>query len=268
MQSENIINYLIFSPNRPDQLLDIFVVMGYIEKNGHHFTTGLDGQPDCLVLTGNDLMAEVDYIINNAVSGIYLNQFDSKCIKDLSFLESISFIEKVNIANLALGYSSLIELSNLKVAITSVNRKDQRFDYSKLDNLEILSTDWYPGFPVLLGNSSLRELYLWKYKPRTQNFEGLNIPANLVVLHILKSDIRQTLGLTSGRVRNLQLHDCSKLESLNDLPTSIESLVCVNCKALESYVDLENLINLKTLSLHNCGDIPNLTFLSSILCSG
>ena len=62
--------------------------MAIISKDGFDFIDNIHGQPDALILTGEDLTKEIEYIRQTNVKSIYLNYFKSKRIFNLFILMS------------------------------------------------------------------------------------------------------------------------------------------------------------------------------------
>ncbi|KAE8716508.1 TMV resistance protein N-like isoform X2 [Hibiscus syriacus] len=117
--------------------------------------------------------------------------------------------------------------------------------------------------------SSLQELDAWAWRICGEIPDDFEKLSNLEVLFLGNNDFHKLPSSLSGLslLKDLQLPNCEKLESLPPLPSSLESLNLANCISLERFSDLSNLECLKDLNLTNCEklvDIPGLESLKSL----
>lgn len=243
--------------------------MAIITKDNFDFIDDITGNPEAIILKGEDLAEEIRYIIDNKITSIYLTHFKSKAIANLDFLKEINFIEKININDLDIDYSGLYHLDGLKKAILSIKNKKQYLDYSRFKNLVDLSLDWYPQFPNFSKNKKLKFLTIWKYKPQSKNFIGLVGLAELQFLKITQSNIESIKGIeTLNNLLEFQGYYLPKLKSLHGielLSKSLKILVLEKCKNLMKYQsDLEVLNRLEKLILTDCGELNNLEFINKL----
>lgn len=241
--------------------------MAIIVKDGFEFIDDIDGNPEALVIKGENLNEEVKYINSNKIKSIYLTFFKSKSINNLDFLNETNCIEKVNLNDVDVDYSGLYCLSNLKHAILSVKNKKQYLDYSKFKHLEYLSIDWYSQFPDLSSNTNLKELVIWKFKPKSKMFSELKLPKELENLQISESNILNFDGLYLTNLKKFEGHYCNFLESLkgiNGVSSNLNTLILDNCIKLTDYTNLESCKKLRKIVLGDCGDISTLKWLREL----
>lgn len=241
--------------------------MAIIEKDGFEFLDDINGNPDALVLKGESLNEEVEYINNNKIKSIYLTLFKSKAINNLDFLKETDCIEKVNLNDVDVDYSGLYFLNNLKCAILSIKNKKQHLDYSNFKQLEYLSIDWYSQFPDLSSNLKLKELVIWKFKPKTKLLSVLRLPNGLEKFKISESNILNLEGLYLPNIKNFEGHYCNSLESLEGLKglsTDLNTLILDYCKKLTDYTDIKFCKQLNKIILGDCGDISTLRWLEEL----
>lgn len=241
--------------------------MSIINKDGFDFYSDINNNPESFIIKGIDLNKEIAYIIDNNIKSISLSCFESKSIESLQFLEKINFIEKVSLDNINIELNSLYVLKNLKELIISVINKKQFLDYSMFPNLEILSIDWYSKFPSLSKNNNLKELSIWKFKPKSKSLKELFLPESLEKLHITESNIINLEGLESNNLKIFEAHYCNSLESIkgiNKFSNNLGTFILDYCRKLVFYDDLKYAKNLNKLILGDCGDIPNLNWLSEL----
>ena len=241
--------------------------MGYIQKDGFDFVEDLKGNPEFFLLKGINLDKELSYITQNRITALYLTYFESAAIVDLDFLADIPFIEKININDLDVDYSGIYFLTDLKVAILSVKNKKQHLDYTKFKKIELLSIDWYKDFPDLSEMKKLRELYIWKFKPKSNSFSELLLPKYLDLLHVTDTNIESMIGLQNLHIRQLEVYFGSKLVSLKgleDLSEYLDTLVLDNCKKIKYFEPLSKCVKMKKMILTKCGEIQTLRWLQEM----
>lgn len=241
--------------------------MAIINKDGFDFYDDINGNIEAFILKGLNLNAELNYIINHNIKSIALNQFDSKSINSLKFIDSLGFIEKISLDEIDLGLQDLYSLKNLKELSVNIKNKGQHLDYSKFSKLEILSIDWYNNFPDLSKNENLKELYIWKFKPKSKSLTELSLPKNLEKLHITESNILSLEGLELDNLKVFEGHYCNTLETVKGIENfskKLNILILDYCRKLTFYEDLKFAENIEKLILGNSGDIPNLKWLKNL----
>lgn len=241
--------------------------MGIITLDGFDFIQDLNGDPDAFIVKGESLIDEIEYIKLKNIKSIYLTYFKSKNIKNLDFLNQVPFVEKVNLNGLEVDYLGLYHLKSLKSITLSVINKNQHLDFSYFSELETLSIDWYKDFPSLSKNSNLKELFIWKFKPKSKSLRDLSLPTKIEKIHISDSNIYNLEGLELSELKEFEAHYCNALESVNGITGFSNNLIKVvfdNCKKLKYYEGLRFALNIEVLIMTNCGDIPSLFWLNDL----
>ena len=237
-----------------------------INIDGHNFIeeNGIIGS---FVITGNNLQNEIKYIIDNNINSIYLSHFNSHKIENLDFLNEISFIECININDLNLSYEPILKLNRLKKAILSINKKEQKIDFSQFSNLESLSCDWYEGFPDLINNKKLNELRLWKFNPKSKSLNSLKLPKTILKLHLNQTNISDLNGFESIFLEEFECYYCRNLISLDGIANfseGIKTIIIENAKNLTNYLELIRCCKLNKLILTNCGEVENISWIKHL----
>ncbi len=241
--------------------------MSILNINGFDFYTDLQGKAETFIVKGENLPLELNFIKQNKIRSIAINYFDSKFINDLKFLTEIKFIEDLTILDFDFSYHDIYLLENLKTLNLSIKSKNQKLDYSKFPMLEILSIDWYNGFPDLSKNSHLKELAIWKFKPKSKDFSELILPPYLQKLHITESNILNLKGLEQSNLKEFEAHYCNSLKTLDGIDKfkeNLKVLILDYCRKLNNYEDLKHAINLEKLILGDCGDLPSINWLKEL----
>lgn len=240
--------------------------MAIISKDGFEFYEDINGNIT-FIFKGLNIQKEVDYVINNQIKSLAFNYFKSNAVKDLEFLKDLNFIEKVSLDDLNFSYESLYYLINLKELTIGVKNKKQHLDYSNFPKLEILSIDWYNDFPDLSKNENLKELSVWKFKPKSKSLAELSLPKNLEKLHITESNILSLEGILMENLKEFEGHYCNSLETvtgIKDFSNNLELLILDYCRKLTNYDELKFCKELKKIILGNSGDIPSLKWLNEL----
>ncbi len=237
-----------------------------INVDGLNFTEE-NGQIGALIITGENLQSEINYIIENKILSIYLSKFLSKKIDNIEFLKDISFIEKININDLSVNYSPIIELNGLKKAILSINSKEQKIDFSHFKLLESLTCDWFDDFPNFNKNDRLKELNIWKFNPKSKSLGSLKLPKVIQKFHLSQTNIEDLNGLESISLEEFECYYCRNLKSLKGLSNfaeNIKTIIIENARNLTDYTALKSCSKLSKLILTNCGDIENINWISDL----
>lgn len=239
--------------------------MATLQKDGYTFYEGFFGEPVLGFNKEDDLNSKIKYVLENKIKRV---SFDSS-IESFDFLSDIDFIEEVYLSKCnTKDYSKIHEISNLKRLVVNLDRGEPNLDYTKFKHLEYLSIDWYSNFPDLSQNYKLKDLLIWKFKPKQKSFNVLSLPVNLEYLHVTESNVLNLEGIVNvPNIKHIECHYCGKIESLkgvSNLSGNLEVLVLDYCKKLIDYEELKECVGLNKLVLGDCGPIPNLKWLSAL----
>ena len=182
--------------------------MTEFKKDGFTFFDGFFNEP-VFSLDISNFEEKLSYLKKNKIKNVSL---DNSLI-EFSFLKEVDFIEEVYISNNIVVEDFHI-LKNLKRMIVNIESSKPNLDYSNFPKLEYLSIDWYNNFPDLSSNINLKELIIWKFKPKSKSFLGLNLPAQLESLEITESNILNFEGLKLPKLKKIEGHYCNSLENL------------------------------------------------------
>lgn len=229
-------------------------------KDGFSFFDGFFGQS---VFNLNDLdKNKLDYIITNRIKNVSIDNAILEC----DFLYKLEFIEEVYLGN-TICLEGFYQLKNLKRIVINIENHKKSIDFSNFPNLEILSIDWYGFFPDLSKNTKLKELSVWKYRPKSKSLAELRLPVSLEKLHITESNILTLEGLQLSNLKEFEGHYCNSLASINGIEnfsSSLKILILDYCRKLTQYNNLKNAQNLEKIILGSSGDIPSLGWLKKI----
>lgn len=229
-------------------------------KDGFSFFDGFFNEP---VFNLNDLdKNKIDYIITNRIKNVSIDNSIFEC----DLLHKLDFIEEVYVSN-NICLEGFYQLKKLKRIVINIENNKKSIDYSNFPNLEVLSIDWYSFFPDLSKNENLKELSVWKFKPKSKSLNELRLPEGLEKLHITESNILTLEGLQLSNLKEFEGHYCNSLESINGIEnfsSSLKILILDYCRKLTQYNDLKNAKNLEKIILGSSGDIPSLDWLTKL----
>lgn len=229
-------------------------------KDGFSFFDGFFNEP---VFNLNDLdKNKIDYIITNRIKNVSIDNSLFEC----NFLHKLDFIEEVYVSN-NICLEGFYQLKNLKRIVVNIENNKKSIDYSNFPNLEVLSIDWYSLFPDLSKNENLKELSVWKFKPKSKSLNELRLPEGLEKLHITESNILTLEGLQLSNLKEFEGHYCNSLKTINGIEnfsSSLKILILDYCRKLTQYNDLKNAKNLEKIILGSSGDIPSLDWLTKL----
>ena len=185
-------------------------------------------------------------------------------------LKTLILCDCSNIDNLADDLGEMECLTTLRIDNTAI--RTVPFTIGRLKNLKHLSLGGCKGLQPLPGSlqglSSLKELCL-----SDCDLSDGTIPKGLGSLRALQSlDLQgnkfhalpSSLGGLS-RLRRLILDNNKELQSIPDLPTSLNSLHARNCTALERMPNVSKISSMETLFLTNCHKLVEIPGLDKML---
>ncbi|KAI3724344.1 hypothetical protein L2E82_36116 [Cichorium intybus] len=192
-------------------------------------------------------MAKLSHINLSSCEGI------QELPSSIGYLSSLSFLNLTNCSNLENIPNSVGELKYLKCLHLHNCRKLNYFP-NKLGSMNILEELWLGytynigrpqkciDFHSLTGLSSLRKLDLGWIQIEEESFpKNLDALASLEELYLSgNSELVHLPSIIShlSRVKRLELNECSRLESLCKLPSSIQVLKANDCISLREIGDL------------------------------
>ena len=176
---------------------------------------------------------------------------------DLDFLARLPWLEKVWFWDVALhSVDGLYALRGLRYF--GVHPKRPPVDFSRFPALEQLVWIHEPRDRGLADAASVRNLTLWYFKPRSKHFAELALPPLLDSLEINWANPDTLAGLRElPRLRNLEIHRCRNLTSLDDLPRiapNLERLIITASGRLTDHAALAALPRLR-LARHDGRDL-------------
>lgn len=174
---------------------------------------------------------------------------------------ALSDAAKIGITGLRFLEQSLKDLG--------VGDNRQALDLSRFPKLEVFSGDWHPKLRISDDCTSLRGLYLSRYRPKSKNLTELaDLPA-LEQLALVQSPLTSIEGIGRfGRLTRLELAYLTKLESVAALEEladgRLDFLHCDVCKKIRDHGSVTKVPSLRVVRFNGGGEIPSIGFLDDL----
>lgn len=204
-------------------------------------------ESDCLP----DCVAEVQ---RRKISGVFGSPGFGFREDNLNFLGDLPDLERVWFWDIDLkdidGLYRLKKLSHF-----GVQRKRVAIDFSRFSNLKNMV--WHPqrGDSGVNQLSNLRNLDLWRFKPREKSYKALQLPSGLEKLEINWSNPADLEGMpVLPKLRELQFHYCRNMVGIDriaEIAPNLKRLIVTRCPNLAEFesvraLELDHLyINIK-----------------------
>lgn len=146
--------------------------------------------------------------------------------------------------------------------------KDNQIRFSEIPQGRYLNFDWKETDYRTLDFSECRYLIIWHHQNKDKNFHNLPDIDDLEYLEINWSSSISLNGLSKYQnLKRLELHYCTKIESLNgieDLNTEIEYIHIDQSKKIKDHNRIVIFSNLRTLCFNDCGVVEDIEFISEL----
>ncbi|QQP81285.1 hypothetical protein JI729_08045 [Bacillus sp. TK-2] len=217
----------------------------------------------------NRLDEYVNFINTNNFTGVYINDLRYS-LHHINFLERCPQIESLHISSTYItDYSALYKLKNLKSL--SLEEPQVPLNLTELEsftNLEELHIQCNKNIKGFESCPNLKELYIWKYKPKQKNLEELISLQKIEKLSITQGNISSLKGCRSfPKLKHLELNYLRHLEHIDEIENNASTLKHIefdHCSKLKNHEYLRYLTELETLILSSCGNIRNLQFIKEL----
>ncbi len=196
------------------------------------------------------------------IKSVHITQNPSAPYEKLDFLTQCPSLEKIWFSNSPIkDLSGLYDLSNL----THLGLPYGKLDLSNLRHLKVLTGYWDRKITGLSYCTSLKEIHLEKYNPKSQDFSEIEGLDNLEEIYITYSNVSSLNGLKNlKKLKKMTLVYFRNLESIKDLPVNLVELEMEGCKKIKDHDSISNLKKIESIKMHKCGDIPSLEFVKNM----
>lgn len=238
--------------------------MAIIEKNGIQFLDGLNA--DYIAVESDKMNDYIKYINDNKVKAVYLSQlYFFK--ENLDFFKECEHVEKVNITSSSVvNYDGLKYLKNLKVI--SIQEPKGKVDLGINNFLEEVGIELNKNIIGIEHLKQLKELRVWKYKPKDRNINDLGRLVSLEKLKIIQSPINSLKGceflVNLKELELAYLNNLYYLNSLEEIKRTLKVLEFTYCKRIVNHEYIAQLYNLEKLIFDNCGEIKSIKFIEKM----
>ncbi|XP_050249405.1 disease resistance protein RPV1-like [Quercus robur] len=193
-----------------------------------------------------------------------------KSLYKLKSLKTLILCDCSNIDNLADDLGEMECLTTLRIDNTAI--RTVPFTIGRLKNLKHLSLGGCKGLQPLPGSlqglSSLKELCLNDCDLSNDKIlKDLGSLCSLQSLDLQRNKFQVLPSSFGGllKLRRLTLDYCTELQSIADLPKSLNILHATNCMKLERMPNVSEISNMQTLFLTNCHKLVEIPGLYKLL---
>lgn len=202
----------------------------------------------------------------NEYFGVVVNSCKGYKTEDISFVKQLTNLRGLILANDNTDTSVINALASLQYL--SVAKVNSPLDFSLLPLLEVYRGDWSKNLVNLGKSTSLRELCLYGFKPKTADLTDLNALSQLKSLEFVQGNISTLAGIEQLVV--LEFLELCHQRYLTDLSALINGPVRLNkirfesCKKITSYAAIAGCINLTALSIEKSAAIDDVSFIHEL----
>lgn len=188
-------------------------------------------------------------------------------ISDLGFLSEFPNLRYLEVVDQKrVNTRPLDELSNLRGL--HLETPGAGVDFSCFPELEVFIGDWHVDNSNVACCDELRQLRIWKFKPKLLDLSDIANTTRLERLEITQTNITSLAGLeTLEDLRYFSLAYAPKLESIDNFEScanDIRELDFGTAKKIASYEPLGALNRLRRLRLSSCAPMPNLKWIQGM----
>ena len=113
--------------------------------------------------------------------------------------------------------------------------------------------------------SDCEDLTVWHYNPSSHSLVDLLSAKYILTLKIYFTNVTTLSGLENFQnLIHFEINHCPKLESIADLPQTLEFVMIEHAKRIQNYDVLQSLSELKTLRVHESAPFANISFINSL----
>ena len=208
-----------------------------------------------------------DYVLDNGIVDVELNDGKGWRGSDISFLANLPHLESFTIIDLKMSSIEAIHCLRQLRAVKLITYCKTEIRFSAFPRLEKCALEWRSKASSLFECTTLKELFVNRYNGTdVAPFTKL---VNLEYLAILNAPVQSLHGLgTLKRLRSLRLANLRRLSSLAGIEglANLEELEIHTCRAITSINEVSVLSRLQKFQLNNDGDIESLKPIAKLAC--
>jgi hypothetical protein len=217
------------------------------------------------VITSTWSEAMFDYLVEQEIAELKLNDGKGWRGSDLSFLERLPRLQAFRIIDLTIASVEPVHYLHELRVLGLITYCQTEIRFSAFPRLEECDLQWRPKAESLFSCKTLRKLFLDEY--RGKSAAAFSSLTNLEWLAILSAPLEDIQDLSSlSGLRSLRLANLKHLGSLRGIErlTNMEELEIHTCPAIKSIEEIGSLSRLRKLYLNDDGDIESLNPLNRL----
>jgi hypothetical protein len=215
---------------------------------------------------GDRIDEYVEFINKNNYKSVYINNL-RYTHTNIDFLTKCPQIEELSIGSPYITeLTALYELENVKhLSLDELNIPLNLKELNSFQKLESLFFEWNKNIQGYDSVPKLKELGIWKYKPKSKNLDELTSLTKLEELTITQGSINSLKGCgLFPNLRKLELNYLRNLEYIDEIEknaSTLKSIAFDTCSKIKNHDYVSCLKELESLIFSKCGNIENLQFL-------
>jgi hypothetical protein len=204
-------------------------------------------------LTDDYKLDNLDFLNNYDLSFIRSIDILSDSIKNIDGLYNLQNIEAINSINLSIDYSKFPKLRSISGELST-------FSYKTLSNVNTLESicivNKFKDDDLSIFSKNINLNYLMLRGSKVTSLKGLEVFKDLVCLELFHNRRIESLnGITENHknLKEIYIFGAQKLFHVNQYLAKTPNLetLQLECKKVDSFKFLNDLTNLKFLSIHN-----------------
>lgn len=230
---------------------------------GIQFEDGQFGRTALVTSAWSNAMS--DYLVNQGIAELELNDGKGWRGNDLSFLKRLPHLQAFRIIDLTISSVEPVHFLHELRTLGLITYCQTEIRFSAFPRLEECDLQWRPRAESLFNCTTLKNLFLDGYQGKSAtSFSNLTSLESLAILNAPLEDIQGLSNL--ARLRSLRLANLKNLRSLRGLErlTQLEELEIHTCPVIKSIEEIGSLSRLRKLYLNNDGEIESLKPLNQL----
>jgi hypothetical protein len=202
----------------------------------------------------------------NKYYGVVVSAFKGYKSEDISFVKQLTNLRGLSLNNDKTDTSVINELASLQDL--SIAKVHTPLDFSLLPLLQVYRGEWSKKLVNLGKSTSLRELCLRGFKPKTADLTDLGALSQLKSLELVQGNISTLAGIEQmAELEFLELcyqRYLTDLSALRNGPVSLNKIRFESCKKITSYAAIAGCKNLTALSIDKSAAIDDVSFIHEL----
>ncbi|MEP2651347.1 MAG: hypothetical protein ABJH06_05060 [Paraglaciecola sp.] len=185
-------------------------------------------------------------------------------LDNIDFISELKGVTHLSLSLYDVNYSPVYRLTGLE--FLSFGELSHPLDVSKLSNVTSLFGEWSNKLKNLHGAVNLKNLSLWKYKPKSKDLSELMLMEQLEFLQLVQGNVSALTHIEKLlSLKKLDLHYLRNLHDVSSISnTKLQQLTIDHCSKVSDFGSIGDIATLNKLDLGKVASIPNLNFIHNM----